>query len=380
MGEQKTALTLLLILCLVLSTLPLVWAAEDSWTTLEPMPSARSDLGVAVVDGKIYAIGGHNGSHLSTNEMYDPLTDTWTTKTPMPTVRSSFGIAVVQDKIYVIGGVTGPSDSESSGITDVTEVYDPLSDTWETKTSMPTPRSSLCASAINNKIYLIGGSAYTNQSSPFYYTGDVNEVYDPATDTWTTKTRMPNSSQYYALAVDEFENKTYLISGMSVVAGPYIPVQRHTNQVYDSETDTWTNGKSIPNVAICGACGLTTGLFAPKRIYVIGGWNGTELGGSNMNQIYDPEKDEWTDGEPMPTVRRRFGIAVVNDVLYAIGGRYGEYPESTPLAVNEQYIPVDYIPEFPSWAPLIISLLAFMVVAFSYRRMFHTYNRDGRKR
>ena len=45
------------------------------------MPTARSNLGVAVVDGKIYAIGGYNGNNLGTNEMYDPENNTWTTKT-----------------------------------------------------------------------------------------------------------------------------------------------------------------------------------------------------------------------------------------------------------------------------------------------------------
>ncbi|MFC1487174.1 hypothetical protein ACFLRN_05755 [Thermoproteota archaeon] len=44
-------LDLLLILCMVLSTFsfPLVSATEDSWTTLTPMPNARSGLGVLVV-------------------------------------------------------------------------------------------------------------------------------------------------------------------------------------------------------------------------------------------------------------------------------------------------------------------------------------------
>ena len=108
MGEQKTALILLLILCLV-STLPLVRATEGSWTTLEPMSNSRHWLGAAVVDGKIYAIGGGTGA----NEMYDPETDTWTTKASMPTRRYNFGIAVYQDKIYVFGGSGYHADLES---------------------------------------------------------------------------------------------------------------------------------------------------------------------------------------------------------------------------------------------------------------------------
>ena len=57
--DRKVTLIILLILCSMLVALPnteIVRATEDSWSTLEPMPTARSGLGVAVVDGKIYAI------------------------------------------------------------------------------------------------------------------------------------------------------------------------------------------------------------------------------------------------------------------------------------------------------------------------------------
>ena len=88
MGKQRTALILLLILCLGISSLLLVRATEGSWTLLEPMPIARSGFGVAVVDGKIYAIGGWNGCFLSTNEMYDSETDTWTTKVTLASFQT----------------------------------------------------------------------------------------------------------------------------------------------------------------------------------------------------------------------------------------------------------------------------------------------------
>ena len=78
MGNKKALLIVLLILCSSLVAFPIIEtvnATEDTWITLEPMPTARSGLGVA--DGKIYAIGGSDGnSHLDTTEMYNPETDT----------------------------------------------------------------------------------------------------------------------------------------------------------------------------------------------------------------------------------------------------------------------------------------------------------------
>jgi N-acetylneuraminic acid mutarotase len=309
---------------------------EDSWVGLEPLPTIRRDLGVAVVDGKIYAIGGRNDNGwLSTNEEYDPVTDTWTTKTPMPTPRSDFGIAVVQNKIYCIGGII---DYDWSGygkgiLCAVNEVYDPLTDTWENKTSMPTERQRPLANAVNGKIYLIGGFQYRNLPPPQTTIQlEVNEVYDPETDSWTTKTPMPNtSSGPVSTTVD---NKIFIISGF----------QTSLTQVYDAESDTWSQGADIPTAVGLAGAGATTGEMAPKRIYVIGGYPSYDE--EPLNQIYDPQTDTWVSGRQMLTARHSLGMAVVNDTLFAIGGgssnlnvRY--YDE------NERYIPIGYVTEPP---------------------------------
>jgi parallel beta-helix repeat protein len=292
---------------------------EDSWETKAEMPTARGGFGVAVVNGKIYAIGGYNldSGYLSTNEEYDPATDTWTTKESMPTPRTDLAIAVYQNKIYVIGGHRlVPSGYEVFG---TNEVYDPLTDTWETKTSMPTNRSMLRANVVNGKIYLIGGGYPT-------YLGigrrDTNEVYDPLTDSWTTKTPMPTAEFYYASAV--VDSKIYVMS------------YNNLTQIYDPETDTWIFGKPMPTSVSNAAAGATTGVMAPKRIYVIGGGTRFSLS-TGLVQVYDPEGDAWDTGTSMPTPRSGLCIAVANDVLYAIGG---SRPPIT--AVNEQFTPFGY--------------------------------------
>ncbi len=72
-----------------------------------PMPTARQALGAAVVDGKIYAIGGANSTEiLGSNEEFDPVTSIWTEKTPMPTpLADFFGTSVFDGKIYCMGGI-----------------------------------------------------------------------------------------------------------------------------------------------------------------------------------------------------------------------------------------------------------------------------------
>ncbi|MFQ5800074.1 MAG: MBL fold metallo-hydrolase, partial [Bacteroidota bacterium] len=57
------------------------------------------------MDGKIYAIGGYSGTDACTaNEVYDPITDTWTTKSPMQQKRLGHFLASIGDKIYALGG------------------------------------------------------------------------------------------------------------------------------------------------------------------------------------------------------------------------------------------------------------------------------------
>ena len=363
MQTTKVAIFVLLVFSLAQLTLnmPLVSAADDSWTALEPIPTIRSGLGVAVVNNKVYAIGGVNDSgYLSTNEEYDPLTNAWTTKASMPTPRSDFGIAVVNNKIYCIGGIIAYNWSgNGEGILSaVNEVYDPATDTWENRTSMPTMRQRPKAAAVNGEIYLIGGFQYPDLPPPQGIIElDKNEAYNPKTDTWTTKTPMPNTPSNPTSA--SLDNKIYVISGF----------QSSLTQIYDAESDSWSQGADIPTPVGLAAAASTSGEFAPKRIYVLGGYKSYDE--VALNQIYNPSTNSWTVGEQMPTARHSFGIAVVNDTLYAIGGGSSNlnvrYYDS-----NEKYTPTGYIPEFPTILIIPLLLITTAAIVFSRKFLFHS--------
>jgi N-acetylneuraminic acid mutarotase len=302
---------------------------QSSWTTMTPMLTARGGFGVAVVDGKIYAIGGLNGNDLpvSINEEYNPQTNEWTSKTPMPTPRSGFAITVYQNKIYIIGGSVG------YGYVGNNEVYDPVSNTWETKTSMPTPRADLSANLVNDKIYLIGGKKYSS-AAPFFNETNINEVYDPANDSWSPKTPVPTAVQGYASAV--FNDKIYVMGGSLRSLSLENTLTTDANQVFDSKNDSWSLSANLPYAVSYGAAGTTEGYLAPARIYYIGGHSVGKFTG--QTQAYNSENNSWSIAESMPTSRAYLGVAVVNDVLYAIGGFDG----TNWLNVNEQYKPIGY--------------------------------------
>jgi N-acetylneuraminic acid mutarotase len=313
-------------------------AAENSWLNRPSMPDAKSGLQAAVVNGKIYAIGPDG-----TNEEYDPVTLTWATKQPVPTLRSSFAIVAHQNKIHVVGGNVGYDISTDSPILcSLNEVYDPLTDTWESKKPMSTNRSQLNANVVNGKIYLIGG-----RTGGQFSTVDLNEVYDPQTDTWTTKAPIPYPVVQYASAV--VDGKIFVLGGQDEFADAK---NLDLVQIYDPSTDTWSFGTPMPNVVWQAAAGATTGAWAPKRIYLFGGLPAHSLFGTNITQVYNPETDSWTMGASMPTSRFNFAVGVVNDILYALGGSPFFNLQGEAIAANELYIPFGYEgPLPPYWSP-----------------------------
>ncbi|WNZ29055.1 MAG: hypothetical protein IAX21_10550 [Candidatus Bathyarchaeota archaeon] len=322
-----------------------VCAIENSWEIMADIPYGRLNPGVATVNEKIYIIGGYHQGEVRFNQEYDPKTNTWKNKTPMPTKRSSFAIAVFDNKIYCIGcGGDFPEE-----VTGINEVYDPETDTWETKAPMPIVRSFMDANVVNDKIYVIGGSKPMNFNNPSYVP-NINEVYDPKTNTWSTSTEPPVKVSNYASTA--YANKIYIFT-------------KDLTLIFDPITNLWTNGTSMPNPGWGAAAGATKGTFATERIYVLGG-NPT----FNHNQIYNPETDSWSIGAAMPTNRYGLGVVIIDDVLYALGG-----PGASGMAANERYTPIGYIPEFPSWTVLVAGLSVVLILSVFFRQRI----KKGRK-
>jgi N-acetylneuraminic acid mutarotase len=292
------------------------------------MPIARGGLGVAVVDGKIYAIGGIIGNlTVNNNEQYDPVINQWTVKAPMPTARTGFAIAVYNHKIYVIGGKVG------GGFVGNNEVYDPSTNTWETRASMPTPRSDFSACVVVDKIYLIGGQKYSS-NDPFFAGTSVNEVYDPANDSWSAKAPVPMAVYGYASAT--LNNKIYIVGGSMSPASQQNGALIVATQVYNPQTDNWSSAANLPIATTYGAGAATEDYLAPSRLYLVGGYSNNVY--SDKTQVYNPVNDSWSAGVSMSAPRAYLGLIVVNDVLYALGGFDGQ----NWLNTNEMYKPFGY--------------------------------------
>jgi N-acetylneuraminic acid mutarotase len=222
--------------------------AADSWKALAPMPTKRGSPNALVHNGKIYVIGGaglHPGSKetavhparphraLSTNEVYDPATDTWETRQSMPTARNHAAAGVVNGKIYVIGGRIGNAFITRASNTGIVEEYDPASDQWGAlKASMPNPRSASAWGTYKGKIYVAGGEE--RSGGPWQRTFRAVEAYDARSNSWSTLPDM--TFPRHGLAGDIVNGKFHLVSGDAASGGaPGTHIDTDVHEVLDIE-------------------------------------------------------------------------------------------------------------------------------------------------
>lgn len=128
----------------------------DTWSgPLAPLAVARDHGMSAVIDGKLYAIGGRAATHFPRVDAFDPVTNSWTPRASMPTSRGG-GMAAYAKGIVVVAG--GENNAASAnGMFEETEAYDPVLDKWFLLPRMRTPRHGTGAAAIDGVVYVPGG-------------------------------------------------------------------------------------------------------------------------------------------------------------------------------------------------------------------------------
>jgi len=88
-------------------------------------------------------------------------------------------------------------------------------------------------------------------------------------------------------------------------------------------------GSWTPKAPMPKAIGVHAACAVDGILYVVGGDDGTNI--QSMHQLrtlfaYDPKTDVWTQKKDMPTPRRYLAAAVVDGIIYAIGGGGGPDP------------------------------------------------------
>lgn len=297
------------------------------WETRAPFPIEATEVSTAAVGDKVYVVGGLTPTG-SSNRLfiYDAFTDTWREGAPLPIPGGvdHANLAALNGKVYFVGGIRIGSDF----VTGRTFEYDPATNAWTERASMPTPRGASGVAALDGRIYVAGGLTATDSVNNF-------EAYDPAANSWTILPPMPTARDH--LTAQAVGGKFYAIAGRR-------SDNFRANEEYDPATNRWTVRAPIPTAR----GGLGSGTIG-GRIQVFGGEgpSGTPEGTFRQNEEYNPATNTWRTLAPMPTPRHGlYGATVEGQRIFVpsggpmAGGFFSTVheafylPPATPPAIN----------------------------------------------
>lgn len=333
-------------------------AGDIAWTEKAPMPVPVASFGYAVLGDKIYVVGGESaGASMNTLQRYTPSTNKWETDTghggtlaPLPQPRSfGFVCQVLSGRIHCMGGWQNGAYRGDHFI------YDPTSNAWSTGPALPGYPIGQFAATVNNKIYVFGG----------WWGSYWNTVYEYSEAAgWSSKAAMPTARNHGTTAV--YNGKIYVIGGESGQPAQQQPVD--VVEMYDPATDTWTTGlahlpsprnyigwSGTPTIddMIYVVAGTTAYAYDPaanawqtlNSLPVAGGWpvavDGIlySIGPDHTVQGIPASRQatiDWIVKTPMPVAVSNFGYAALADKIYFVGGRDLQARDTTAV---QRYTP-----------------------------------------
>lgn len=288
--------------------------ATDTWGTARSLGTARSaQTATTLSDGRVLVIGGEarsggaTANSLAAAEVYNPTTDTWSTAQAMDSSRVNHTATLLPDgQVLAIGGRDG--DSASGKTLSSAAIYNPANNSWSATKTMSAAREGQTATLLpNGRVLVVGGEARGAGGSTSLAAA---EIYDPATDTWTTVKSMS--------AARAFHTATLLLDGRVLVAGG--DDCRAPAEIYNPATDAWSNGGTLS----VSRARHTATLLRDGRVLIAGGETRTSSGALqalNSAEIYDPATNSWSDAGSLAAGRSRHTTTLLPDGrLLIVGG------------------------------------------------------------
>ena len=235
--------------------------ATNSWTRVADLPQRITHAGVAQDGQNVYFVGGYighagqtgYGQTFGSNRVwrYNFASNSYSAVTNLPRALSGGGAAIIGRNLHYFGGQEANRGDTTVHL--VLNLDNPAAG-WQARKSMTYGRSHLGGVALNGKLYAIGGQTGNDAG---LVTRRYVEVYDPATDRWTTRTQIPKP-------VSNISSATFVMNGRLLVMGGE---SSHNVQVrdvfaYDPATNGWEALTPLPAARFSGAAGVVNG-----RIY-----------------------------------------------------------------------------------------------------------------
>lgn len=285
--------------------------SQSSWSTKASMPTARTEVSGAALEGKIYVIGGldADGATLATVEVYNPASDTWISAPELPEPRHHAATAVWNDRLYVIGGYSDIDFTPQASVF----IYDPVASAWTAGPSLPEPRGAHVAASTAGHIYIVGGMTLQGVSSELLR-------LDPATNQWQQLPPMPTPREHLAAA---------MVGNELLVAGGRqggLDTNLDELEIFNIVEQKWRSGSKLPT-----ARGGVSGVASSEHFFVNGGESLFRTFAAVEG--YDFTASVWREFPGLPTPRHGTASAVIDNILYVIGG--GPEPGLTVSTTNE---------------------------------------------
>ncbi|MFD3406109.1 S8 family serine peptidase [Kribbella sp. NPDC058693] len=268
------------------------------WADIADYPATVMDNRVVNLDGKVYSIGGGNGSASTANSyVYDPATLAWTAIAPLPGARNAITVGVVGGKIIASSGWAdaGPAPETWS--------YDPAANAWSALAANPAPRAAAGEAVLDGKLYAVGGCT-TSGCTPM---SNTVVSYDAASNTWATLANYPQSVAFASCGA--IDGKLYCAGGNDGVNS------LKSAYVYDPGADSWTAIADAPADHWAASYAVAGG-----KLLIVGGVQAGAV--TNAGFSYDPAADSWTALPNSNLPRYRGGAACG---FYKVGGSSGGF-------------------------------------------------------
>eukprot|EP01114_Cavostelium_apophysatum_P003639 TRINITY_DN136_c0_g1_i1.p1 TRINITY_DN136_c0_g1~~TRINITY_DN136_c0_g1_i1.p1 ORF type:complete len:359 (-),score=70.23 TRINITY_DN136_c0_g1_i1:39-1115(-) len=124
------------------------------------MSQTRGDACGIALNGKIYVFGGYSDSDwcapLPSLEVYDPLTNEWQSKPDMHVARGDCACASLHGEFHAMGGETKDGDCTSISISDV-EHFDVNKNAWIEEDPLDIPTFRFSGASYEGAFYVFGG-------------------------------------------------------------------------------------------------------------------------------------------------------------------------------------------------------------------------------
>lgn len=194
------------------STLQALDPAAGTWALAPAAPAVRFAAAAGVIADRLHVAGGWNADNaasasLARHDVFDPAAGTWSAAAPLQVARNAAAAAVVDGRLWVLGGrAPGIRRGDQSPLASV-EVYDPAANAWTAGPALPAARGSLAAAALGTRVYAFGG-----EDASGAVVDSVTRL-DTATGTWTSLPAMPQA--LHGLGVVAAGGALYVIGGFA---------------------------------------------------------------------------------------------------------------------------------------------------------------------